>query len=420
MTPRESSGARTISWGLLDQAVASGATFLFIVFAATNLSAPEVGAIAFVFEFYLLSVFVARGIAGDPLTSRFAGSEETLLRDRIGAAATTAILSGVGIGALMAIGSVLAPQPLRSVLIVAAVAMPALVLQDFVRAALIVRGRVRSTFGNDTFWALGQLPAMYVAVLIHPSAPSVMGAWAATGGVAALIGLVQLRQPPASPRAASDWLRETRDLWPFYLADNLLYQLSALLLMVVVSATSGLAAMAGFRVAMTVYAPLSLIGRGVISVGVAMLARRRDDPVEVRRQAMRFATSLTPMAVAWGLLTLLVPTNVGQAFFGESWLEAEPVVFLASFVCASGLFATGAVIGLRALSAGRHTFTGRLIVSLGAAVAATAGGYVDGVHGLFMGLAIFFPVQMVVWWALLRHAAAAASGAGSGERLDVQ
>lgn len=411
----------TISWGLLDQVVASGSTFVFVVIAASSLKPTEFGAIAFVFEFYLLGVFVARGVTGDPLTSRFSGLDARSLRGPMRSATTTAILTGSGMGLLVAAGASFAGPPLRDVLFVAAVALPGLALQDFVRSALIVQGRVRATFCNDTLWAVSQLPAMGLAIAIHPTAATVFGAWAATGCMAALVGLVQLRSGVAHPRRAVGWLRETRDLWPYYLADNLVYQLSALLLMVVVATTAGLAAMAGFRVAMTVYAPLSLVGRGVISVSVAMLARRRNDPAGVRRRAMLISAILTPMALTWGVLMLFVPTAAGEALFGDSWHEAEPLVFLASFVCAAGLFATGAVIGLRSLSAGRHTLAGRLIVSIGASGAAAIGGTLGEEHGVFMALAWFFPVQVAVWWWLLRHSARKAEQAvGSGERLDIE
>lgn len=421
MTDATPSRARSnISWGLLDQVVASGSTFLFVVVAAHSVAPVELGAIAFVFELYLLGVMITRGVTGDPLTSRFAGRDRDGLARPIRAAATAAVLVGAGLGMLVAIGSTVAHGPLREALLVAAVALPGLTLQDYVRSALIVQGRVPSTFANDTFWAVVQLPAMLVAAQIHPSAGSVFGAWAATGCLAAVIGLVQLRSGLTGPRAVRGWFAETRDLWPFYLGDNLLFQASSMLLMVVVSATAGLTAMAGFRVAMTVYAPLSLIGRGVITVSVAMLARRRENPAEVRRQALLISFVLTPLAIGWGLLTLLVPTSAGVALFGESWHEAEPVVFLASFVCAAGLFATGVAIGLRALSAGRHALIGRIVVTIGAAIASAIGGLLGEEHGLFLALAIFFPVQAAVWWGLLSHAARTPRAEGSDRGLDVQ
>lgn len=420
-SPSAPRGRTTLGWGLLDQLVASGATFVFIVIAATSVSAPELGAIAFVFELYLLSVFVARGLTGDPLTSRFSGAEEGALKRSVAAATTTALLVGAGIGLALVIASAIAAPPLRGVLLVGAVALPLLTVQDFVRAALIVRGRVRSTFINDAVWAVGQVPAMGLAIAINPTAETVLGAWAATGCAAAVLGLVQLRCGLARPPAVRGWLREVKDLWPYYLADNMVFQLTSLLLVVVVSATAGLAAMAGFRVAMTVYAPLSLVGRGLITVSVSMLAKMRDEPAEVRRRALLISTVLTPLALIWGLLTFAVPTSTGQRFFGDSWLEAEPVVFLACFVCASGLFTTGVVVGLRALSAGRETLIGRLTVSVGASVAAAVGGILGDERGLFLGLAFFFPVQALVWWRLLGRATRRAEQAiVSGARLDIE
>lgn len=394
----------TLSWGLLDQVVASGSNFMFVVIAATSLRAPEFGAIAFAFEFYLLSIYMARGVAGDPLTSRFSGSSVDQLRRPVRAATATAVLVGAGAGLLVAAGAWFADPPLRTVLIVAAFALPGLTLQDFVRSALIVQGRVRATFFNDAFWAVAQLPAMGVVILIDPTAPGVLGAWAATGCLAGLIGLVQLRCGAVNPRAVPEWLGETRSLWPYYLADNLVYGLASLMLMLVVSATAGLAAMAGFRVAMTVYAPLSLIGRGMITVTVAMLARRREEPDWVRGRALLVSTVLTPMALGWGALMLLIPTAAGEALFGESWRQAEPLVFLASFVAAAGLFSTGVVIGLRALSAGRHTLVGRLSVAVGGSAAAAIGGLMGEERGVFVALACFFPIQIIVWWLLLNHA----------------
>jgi O-antigen/teichoic acid export membrane protein len=418
---RPTSARKTLSWGLLDQIVASASTFMFIVLGATSVSARELGAMAFVFELYLLSVFVARGVAGDPLTSRFSGTDDAKLSNAVRSATTTTLVVGVGIGVLLAAASLFAEPPLRGVLLVGAVAMPGLTLQDFVRSALIVQGRVRSTFLNDTFWAVGQVPAMLLAIAIHPTAPVVFGGWAVMGCVAALVGLFQLKCGIARPRAVREWLHETRDIWPYYLGDNMVFQLTSLLLTVVVSSTAGLTATAGFRVAMTVYAPLSLIGRGVITVAVAMLAPRRDNPAEVRRSALTISTILTPLAIGWGLLTFLVPTAAGEALFGDSWLAAKPVVFLASFVCASGLFATGVVIGLRALSAGRHTLAGRLTVSIGASIAGATGGILGAQHGLFLALAIFFPVQVVVWSTLLNHATRQAERKiESGASLDVE
>ena len=81
----------TLSWGVLDQIVSSGSTFIFIVVAAKALNASEVGAISFAFELYLLGVFAARGVAGDPLTSRYSGLANDELRPHIRSSAAAAV-----------------------------------------------------------------------------------------------------------------------------------------------------------------------------------------------------------------------------------------------------------------------------------------------------------------------------------------
>lgn len=401
---------RTVSWGLLDQMVSSAATLIFVVVAAGALPAADVGAVAFAFEFYLVSAMAARGVAGDPLTSRFAGFSMTELQRPIAAAASAALCVGLALGVpVAAAGLILGDGSQRTVLLIIAVALPGLTLQDYVRSALIVQGRVRATFVNDTFWAIGQVPAMGLAILLHPTAGTVLGAWAATGCVAAVIGMIQLRSGLTGPSGVRHWLRSNRDLWPYYLADNLIFQLTTFVFMIVVSATAGMVAMAGVRVVTTMYAPLSLIGRGVITVCVALLARRRKDPAGVRRSAMLISAILTPLPLAWGVVIPFIPHHIGTALFGESWTAAEPLLFIYSFVSASGLFATGVIIGLRALSAGRHSLGGRLLSSLGAAVIATIGGVLGQEQGVFTALAFFFPVQIVIWWTLLRHAARVAA-----------
>ncbi len=401
----------TLSWGVLDQIVSSVANFAFVVIAAKALASEGLGAIAFTFELYLLGLCLARGLSGDPLMSRVAHLRGDALRTAIGASTSACLLAGTGLGALVATASLFASAPLAGVLLVAGLAMPGLVLQDYVRSAFVVQNRVRMTCLNDTFWAVAQVPALVLAIEINPTATTVFGAWAATGCLAGVIGLVQLKCGLSGLRGVRDWLRETRSLWPYYLADNMAFQLTSVVFVMVLSGTAGLAAMAGFRVAMTVYSPLSTVARGVASVGVAALARRSHDPRWIERSALLISWVMTPFAFAWGLVLLLVPTHWGTAAFGESWLEAEPLVFLASFVTAAGLFGAGSVVGLRALGAGRSSLAGRLAVSLGATAAAATGGALAGLHGAFVALAITFPYQVAVWWWLLRRSTQAAERA---------
>lgn len=175
--------------------------------------------------------------------------------------------------------------------------------------------------------------------------------------------------------------------------------------MLVISGATGLSGLAAFRAALTVYAPLSTVGRGVISVAVALLARRRGEPGWIRRSALVISWSLAPAAFVWGAVVTALPSSVGEAVLGQSWEGAQPLVFLASFPTAVGLFSVGAASGMRALGAGRHGFSARVAVSIIGLSAAAIGGYLGGVRGAFLGSAFLAPLQVAVWWWLLNDAA---------------
>jgi len=394
-----------LSWGMLDQIANSGANFLFVIIAAKALAPSEFGAVAFAFELYALAVLAARGFASDCLTSRFAGLPQETVRAATRSAGTTSLAAGL----VVAVGTVLTAffvhAPLSGVLAVAAFLLPGLALQDFVRNALMVAGRVRATFLNDALWAVIQLPALGLAVWLHPTAETIFGAWAATGGLAALVGLVQLRTGLAGPAAVKPWLQKNRDLWPFFVGDNMVFEITSLLVVVVISSTSGLVGLAGFRVAMTLCAPLTTIGRGITAVAVVILARRRTEPRLVRAGAVRISGVLAPIAILWGALMTFLPDFVGRALFGQSWQHGTDLVFWAGFMCAATLFGAGAIAGMRALSAGRQVVTARLTASVTAGIFAITGGLVDGVHGMFVAVAISFPLQCVIWWVALRNSA---------------
>lgn len=433
VSPRTSSGPRARSvaaWGVLDQVVSSGANFVFIVAVARTVSPSQFGSVALAFEVYLLTVIVARGVAGDTLLARFSGRDAPVVRAAVRASSGLSLV----VAAIAAAGSAFAAMcfdsHLRGVLVALALVLPFLGLQDFVRQGLIVQGRARAAFFNDLAWAVLQLPALSVAILFTPTAPALLAAWGGAGAVAAVIGVAQLGAGLPQVRGTRAWLREHRGLWPYLLGENLLYAAGSFVVVLTVSAVTGLAGLAAFRTAMTVYAPLATLGRGVMSVAVNLLARRRSEPRWIERAALRLSLLMAPAAFVWGALVSLLPDAVGEAGFGESWAGAEPLLILASFPCAVALFAVGTSCGMRALDAGRYGFGARAAVSLVALAAFAVGVHTGGVRGAFEVFAWSTPLQLLIWWRLLAGAArraertvmaqTAAITPGSGDSFDVQ
>jgi len=392
---------RRVAWGLLDQVVSSGSNFLATIIAAKVLSAENFGAFALAVAVALVVVFLARGLASDPLSTAHASDspEELRAAARMAAATTLFVTSACSVVTAvvgLAIGGVAGP-----VLVALAVVLPGLAIQDLLRFVLIIGGHAKRTFLNDLFWLVVQVPLMALAGATGSGAIVMLLAWGVAGNLAALLGFWQTRTPLGGPGAIRPWLGRHRNLWPFFVLDNLVYQAINLVLVIVIALTSTLAQVGGFRAAMTIYAPLAIIGRGVVGVAVPELARRRDDPVAVRRLGLLIAWALTPLAVIGAGLTQLIPDHVGASILGDSWSMAEPLLLLAGAVTAVSLFTVGTVAGIRALGAGREGLTARILVSLVAIAFGSVGAVVDGAYGALMALALSSPLQIATWWWLL-------------------
>ncbi|MEO6473377.1 MAG: hypothetical protein ABIR57_15295, partial [Aeromicrobium sp.] len=389
---------RTVVWGLLDQILASVSNFIVIIIAARSLPPVSFGSFAVAFEVYYVSVFVARGMASDPLATAHTGGDPEEIRWAGRSGASTTLFAASCVAVVTAAVSQFVGGTLSPILLALAVLLPGLTLQDYLRYLLIVQGKARAMFFNDLFWLVCQLPLMWLAVTQIGGGPALLIAWGVAGTMAAILGLSQAHTSLGRPRLIRPWLAKHRKLWPYFLLDNLIFRMTNLILVVVISMSTSLVQVAGFRAAMTVYAPLTIIGRGIVGVAVPELSRRRDNPMAIRRAALLIAWFLAPTALIWAGFTLLIPESVGKAFLGDSWTIAEPLIFLAGITTAVGLFTVGTAVGLRALGAGRDGLTARMVVSVLGLVCAAVGGLIDGAYGVFLVLALSAPFQIATWW----------------------
>jgi O-antigen/teichoic acid export membrane protein len=392
---------RRVAWGLLDQVVSSGSNFLVTIIAARSLSASNFGAFALAMAVSIMTVFLTRGLASDPLSTAHASDGPEDMQWAVRSGAGTAVAASVAVAAATVVVGLLIGGTLGTVLMVLAVTLPGLSLQDYLRFVLIVRGQAKQTFLNDLFWTVLQIAFLLAAIGLGGGVVSLLLAWAVAGNLAAALGLWQARTWVGGPRSVGPWLRRHRDLWPFYVLDNMVYQATNLLLIVVISLATTLAQVGGFRAAMTLYAPLAIIGRGIVGVAVPELARRQGDPMAVRRASLTIAWMLTPLAVVWTVFLLLLPDSTGRALLGDSWSLAEPLLLLGGASTAVSLFTVGTVVGIRALGAGRDGLTARFVVSALVLAVSSVGAVADGAHGVLVALAWSAPFQIATWWWLL-------------------
>lgn len=396
--------AGRLAFGVFDQILVSLSNFLVLVLVARTVTAEAFGAFALAMEVYLVAICISRGLATDPLTSAHAADDAEGQRRATQAGGSAALMASVLMAMLTAAVGLVTPPGVGNHLFLLAVLLPGLVLQDFQRFALIVRRDAGQAFLNDLLYLVIQVPLLLAVIATGGGSVMLLLGWGVAGLIAALVGITQIGYLPASPRHGLQWLREHVSLWPYFLLDNLFIRLSSLMLFVVLAAAAGLAEVAGLRAAVTIFAPLAILGRGVVSIATPELARRRDQPRWVSRTALWLSGILVPMPLLWGIVFVLLPESVGRTLLGDSWSQAQPLLIFAAFFNASSMFATAITIGLRALGAAREGLTVRMTVTAGASGLATVGALVDGAHGAAVVLALTAPLQAIAWWRVLVRA----------------
>jgi O-antigen/teichoic acid export membrane protein len=395
---------RRVAWGLLDQVVSSASNFVVTILAARALSATQFGAFALGMAVSFVTIALARGMASDPLATAHASDAAPELRWAIRAGAGTATWVPLIVACVVVVPALLVGGILGPVLVALALVLPGLALQDYLRYALIVRGQAKQTFFNGLFWMVIQVPLLMIAIDRGGEASGLVLAWGLSGTLAAGLGLVQVRSWIAGPRQVFAWLRRHRSLWPFYVLDNLVFQITNLGLVLVISLFTSLAQVGGVRAAMTVYAPVTILARGVVGVAVPEMVRRSRSTASVHRSSLVLAFMLMPIGILWAIGTLLIPDWLGRELLGASWELAEPLVFLAGASTVVGLFTVGIVVGIRVLGAGKEGLVGRILVGAVVVVAAIAGAMWDGARGVILALACSAPLRMAAWWWMLNVA----------------
>lgn len=390
--------ARRAGWSLGDQVLASATNFGLLVVVARSVSPNDFGLFAILMAAYGLIAYVGRGLTSDPLVTRYSGAGREQWVGAVRGSTVAAVAAGVVIAAVVALTAMMLPGGLRDATAALALVVPGVLLQDHLRFAFFSSGRAAQAFVNDLVWTLAQLGSISVALLVGtPSVATLVLLWGASGTLAALIGLGQLGVLP-DPRRLRWWFAEHRDLWGFYSAENGLLQITSILVLVILGAVGGLAAAGTLRAAVAIFGPISVLGLGVMAIGVPELARlAARDAAAVRRASLVIGGLLALLTLAWGAGALLLPDRVGEALFGQTWTLAHPILLFTTIDGAAAMFILGPFMGLRALGSARRSLRVRSALGLARLAVASGGAALGGVSGAAIGFAIVAPVQVAAW-----------------------
>lgn len=401
MTP----GRRAVAWGVVDQALSSATNFGGAVLAARALSADAFGAVAVAFAAYVLLLGVSRAATSEPLLIRSSASDEPERRVAVGRALGAAAVLAAAAGLLVAAVGLSVGSSTGGALVVLGVVLPALLLQDVCRHALVMDGRAPAAAANDGLW-------LVVVVVAFASAPADLGAasavacWGIGAVAAAVLGLAQVGVRP--DLRVLPWWRTHSDLAPRYVAELLLVTGTTYVLTFGVAALAGLHEAGALRGAQVLLGPVQVLALGVGLQGLPWLSRRLpvDGPGAVRVGAVRIAVGLALATCAWAGLLLLAPDGAGRAVLGPTWDVAEPLVPALALVQLAVALSIGPVLGLRALADARRSLANRAIVAPLAVAAGTVGAVVAGSLGAATGLALANVATIPLWWATFLRSAA--------------
>ena len=280
--------------------------------AARVLGVESFGLFGIVFLAYVTVLGSARALVSQPLLvhpdeARSRAGEAVGSALQVGALAAVAVLIGAAI-------SFAYDDRLAWALVVLAVCLPLVVLQDLGRYLGFATHRPSSALVLDSAWlVLLVLGAVGLVLLDVRTLPAFVGAWAGSGALAGLLVLGQQRGQRVA--LGGTWMRTTWVLSWRYLVSFSVTQGAALVASVALSAISGARALAGVRGAALVLSPFTTFVIAGSASSVTDIARN-PRPDDVRRRALQVTAIASVVALLNGVVFVLLPDALGRLVLG--------------------------------------------------------------------------------------------------------
>ena len=296
-------------------------------------------------------------------------------RGAFGAAFLVALIGSVGclVAALVAEGD------LRSCLLVLAIGLPLLVMQDVARYISITR---RDAFGaslNDGMWAVAFGGGVVAVTLVSgfPGAVATFALWAIGGACGFFVASLRMRALPGI-RAGIAFLRRVWRYSARYVGDWLALGASVQLGYYLLGATAGLALVGELRAGMLLIGPLNIVVVGAAIITVPELRRYYRSHGPSWKPAVLLTAVLVGMTLAWFVVIVLLPDSFLRAVFGDGvddTLDLLPALFLYAVI---NMAAQGPLVALRATGNARRGTSASAPVAPIVLLGASIGAWVTG------------------------------------------
>ena len=377
-------------WAAANEAVDSISNFIFTVWVAREVSAPELGAFAIAYSIVQISVGVAQGVASMPMMVRYATSSWRTSRRVAGdVTGATLVISLLPVITFVALAGGFRGHPLAADALAFAVVVPGLLLQNCCVLIFYNREQGPSAFLNNVLWLVLQLPLFVVlpkVVHSHHAWVFILG-WGIAAYLATAVSLAQLHVLPRVGQFG-DWLRRRRSSIVDLSVENVVNRISTQ------SATWALAGVAGLRETGGVRAAQIPLGiprifiQGLAPMGLAegtrLYARK---PKALLGFIRLWATANTALCAVLGVVLVLLPEHIGKIMGGASWHYAHPLLGYVVLITIGNAVLVPAQTGLKCLGVTRISATVRTATSPLPALGTIAGGLLSGGTAAVIGLA---------------------------------
>lgn len=397
---------------MVDQALASLATFAVTIIAAGASTAEGFGYFAVAFTVYLFLLGVSQALVNQVYLMHYPGATEADALAGAGAAAGLALLFGLACAAVVGPVALLAAGASGPSVAMIAALFPVLFVQEAWRGVLVGRGRARSAAVNDGARAVLQIGAMVVMVATGHTGPTeLILVWGLAGGVAAALGIAQIGCWP-SPLAGLRFARRHARVSRFLVAEWVMVLGAAQLGLLTVAWLGTATDVGSLRGAQSLLGPINVLGIGVFGFLLTELVRRRELSVARRRQVAGAAgAALGTTTMCWGLLLVVAPSHLGEALLGATWFGVAAVMLPMTISLAGSAAITGVLAVLRSVGDARSTFLVNTVLGPLMLLSIVAGQLAGGVVGAAWGFAAATVLAAPLFWTrmeiVLRRTAAA-------------
>jgi O-antigen/teichoic acid export membrane protein len=384
---------------VVDQLLSSASNFVTAALVAHSVSIEAFGVFAILMSLYWLALGTGRALVGEPLlvSTQRADADDVVRRTGYSAA----LVLGVGVGLLVAVGGLLAPS-YGPAFLALGLGLPVLLLQDALRYGAFSQHDQRSACLLDGIWLLLQIAVG--AALLSADVPQLeiwIALWIACAAVSCGYGLLAMRERPAW-REPVTWMRQHGGLSGRFLGDFLITSGYQQLLIFLVPLVGGLTVLAAYKAATVVCGPLNTV---LTALGVTSLPRMAKEYETGHKSAvMKLALELSVLGAALGAVfavtSLLLPDVIGRALVGANWEAAQHVVPLVALQFGIVAASRGALYMLRICGTSRQVVAIRVSNAPVIMAAALIGVSLGGAEGLALCLVIAALISLVPWWGV--------------------